>query len=117
MTRSSCCAGQLLDDWWSGFYKAVFEAKHKYKGKETTSSSAISCRSGGGGGGYDFLDTLHLCERWRESGERSKSGLRLVRRVHAAQRLSRDHSPSRSRRLSRSPNSRRSSSVSGSDQG
>ena len=41
MTRSSCCAGQLLDDWWSGFYKAVFEAKHKYKGKETTSSSAI----------------------------------------------------------------------------
>ena len=33
---------------------------------------------------------LDLCERWRAEQER-------CRRVHAAQRLSRDHSPSRSR--------------------
>ena len=32
--------------------------------------------------------TLDLCERWRAEQER-------CRRVHAAQRLSRDHSPSR----------------------
>ena len=34
--------------------------------------------------------TLDLCERWRAEQER-------CRRVHAAQRLSRDQSPSRSR--------------------
>ena len=43
---------------------------------------------------------LDLCERWRAEQER-------CRRVHAAQRLSRDHSPSRSRSRSRSPNPRR----------
>ena len=47
--------------------------------------------------------TLDLCERWRAEQERR-------RRVHAAQRLSRDPGPSRSRSRSRSPNSRRSSS-------
>jgi len=34
--------------------------------------------------------TLDLCERWRAEQER-------CRRVHAAQRLSRDHSPRHSR--------------------
>ena len=49
--------------------------------------------------------TLDLCEtRWRAEQAR-------CRRAHAAQRLSRDHSPSRSRSRSRSPNSRRSCSV------
>ena len=41
---------------------------------------------------------LDLCERWRAEQER-------CRRVHAAQRLSRDPGPSRSRSRSRSPNS------------
>ena len=50
---------------------------------------------------------LDLCERWRAEQER-------CRRVHAAQRLSRDPGPSRSRSRSRSPNSCR-SSVSGCD--
>ena len=55
--------------------------------------------------------TLDLCERWRAEQER-------CRRVHAAQRLSRNHSPSRSRSRICSPNSLcRSSRVSGSDQG
>ena len=49
---------------------------------------------------------LDLCERWRAEQER-------CRRVHAAQRLSRDPGPSHSRSRSRSPNSCR-SSVSGS---
>ena len=40
--------------------------------------------------------TLDLCERWRAEQER-------CRRVHAAQRLSRDPGPSRSRSRSRSP--------------
>ena len=53
--------------------------------------------------------TLDLCERWRAEQER-------CRRVHAAQRLSRDPGPSRSRSRSRSPNSCR-SSVSGCDEG
>ena len=48
--------------------------------------------------------TLDLCERWRAEQAR-------CRRAHAAQRLSRDHSPSRSRSRSRSPNSCCSSSV------
>ena len=48
--------------------------------------------------------TLDLCERWRAEQER-------CRRVHAAQRLSRDPGPSRSRSRSRSPNSCCSSSV------
>ena len=52
---------------------------------------------------------LDLCERWRAEQER-------CRRVHAAQRLSRDPGPSRSRSRSRSPNSCR-SSVSGCDEG
>ena len=47
---------------------------------------------------------LDLCERWRAEQAR-------CRRAHAAQRLSRDHSPSRSRSRSRSPNSCCSSSV------
>ncbi|EOD15427.1 hypothetical protein EMIHUDRAFT_103379 [Emiliania huxleyi CCMP1516] len=50
-----------------------------------------------------------LCERWRAEQER-------CRRVHAAQRLSRDPGPSHSRSRSRSPNSCR-SSVSGCDEG
>ena len=53
--------------------------------------------------------TLDLCERWRAEQER-------CRRVHAAQRLSRDPGPSHSRSRSRSPNSCR-SSVSGCDEG
>ena len=53
--------------------------------------------------------TLDLCERWRAEQER-------CRRVHAAQRLSRDPGPSRSRSRSRSPNSCR-SSVPGCDEG
>ena len=52
---------------------------------------------------------LDLCERWRAEQER-------CRRVHAAQRLSRDPGPSHSRSRSRSPNSCR-SSVSGCDEG
>ena len=52
---------------------------------------------------------LDLCERWRAEQER-------CRRVHAAQRLSRDPGPSRTRSRSRSPNSCR-SSVSGCDEG
>ena len=53
--------------------------------------------------------TLDLCERWRAEQAR-------CRRVHAAQRLSRDPGPSHSRSRSRSPNSCR-SSVSGCDEG
>ena len=53
--------------------------------------------------------TLDLCERWRAEQERCK-------RVHAAQRLSRDPGPSRSRSRSRSRISCR-SSVSGCDEG
>ena len=52
---------------------------------------------------------LDLCERWRAEQAR-------CRRVHAAQRLSRDPGPSHSRSRSRSPNSCR-SSVSGCDEG
>ena len=55
-----------------------------------------------------------LLEDQKES--RKKDFTDNPRRAHAAQRLSRDHSPSRSRSRSRSPNSCR-SSVSGCDEG
>ena len=56
-------------------------------------------------GGEVMAMTLDLCERWRAEQAR-------CRRAHAAQRLSRDPGPSRSRSRSSSPNSRRSSRVS-----